>query len=43
MRELEASLQQFREFLLKGQLVRQSAAPHVVRWGRRFLDDPLHD
>jgi len=48
MRELEASLQQFGEFLLKGQLVRQSAAPHVVRWVRRFLsrqasDEPLAD
>jgi hypothetical protein len=48
MRELEASLQQFGEFLLKGQLVRQSAAPHFVRWVRRFLscqasDEPLAD
>jgi hypothetical protein len=48
MRDLEASLRQFGEFLLKGQLVRQSAAPHVVRWVRRFLprqasDEPLAD
>jgi len=48
MRELEASLQQFGEFLLKGQLVRPNAAPHFVRWVRRFLsrqasDQPLAD
>ena len=43
MRELEASLQQFREFLLKGQLVRQRAAPHVVRWVRRFLSRQASD
>ena len=48
MRELEASLQQFGEFLLNGQLVRPSAAPHFVRWVRRLLsrqasDEPLAD
>ena len=37
MRELETSLQQFREFLLRAQLVRERAAPHCVRWVRRFL------
>jgi hypothetical protein len=31
MRETESSFQQFGEFLLKRQLVRQSAAPHFVR------------
>lgn len=40
MRELEASLQQFGEFLLKGQLVRAKAAPFVVRWVREFLRRP---
>ena len=37
MRETESSLQQFGEFLLKRQLVRQSAAPYFVRWARQFL------
>jgi len=37
MRDLESSLQAFGEFLLKGQLVRQNAAPYFVRWVRRFL------
>lgn len=37
MRDLESSLQAFREFFLKGQLVRQNAAPYFVRWVRRFL------
>ena len=37
MRDLESSLQTFGEFLLKGQLVRQNAAPYFVRWVRRFL------
>ena len=46
--ERGASLQPFAEFLLRGQLVRQSAAPHVVRWVRRFLtrqasDEPSAD
>ena len=48
MRELESSLQQFGEFLLKAQLVRPAAAPYFVRWVRRFLsrqasDEPLAD
>ena len=48
MRELETSLQQFGEFLLKARLVREGAAPHCVRWVRRFLmrpasDEPLSD
>lgn len=38
MREVESSLQQFGEFLLKGQLVRANAAPFAVRWVRLFLD-----
>ena len=40
MRELESSLQQFGEFLLKAQLVRETVAPHFVRWVRRFLSRP---
>lgn len=40
MRELESSLQQFGEFLLRARLVREEAAPHVVRWVRRFLSGP---
>ena len=43
MRELESSLQQFSEFLLKAQLVRPSAAPYFVRWVRRFLSRPASD
>lgn len=48
MRELEAALQQFGEFLLKARLVKESAAPYCVRWMRRFLarpapDEPLAD
>lgn len=40
MRELESSLQQFGEFLLKAQLVRPATAPYFVRWVRRFLSRP---
>ena len=40
MRELESSLQEFGEFLLKAQLVRPAAAPYFVRWVRRFLAYP---
>ena len=43
MRELESSLQQFGEFLLKAQLVRPAAAPYFVRWVRRFLARPASD
>ena len=48
MRQVEASLQQFGEFLLRGRLVREQAAPHCVRWVRRCLmreasDEPLAD
>ncbi len=43
MRELEASLQQFGEFVLKAQLVRENAAPYCVRWVRRFLTRPASD
>ncbi len=43
MREIEASLQQFGEFLLKARLVRERAAPHCVRWVRRFLTRPASD
>ena len=37
MRELESSLQQFGEFLLKAQLVKEKAAPYCVRFVRQFL------
>ena len=37
MRELETSLQQFGEFLLKAQLVKEKAAPYCVASVRRFL------
>ncbi len=40
MRELETSLQQFGEFLLKARLVHEKAAPFCVRWVRRFLTRP---
>jgi Phage integrase, N-terminal SAM-like domain/Phage integrase family len=40
MRELEASLQQFGEFLLKRRLVKPSAAPYCVRWVLLFLSRP---
>jgi len=48
MKELETSLQQFGEFLLKARLVRENTAPHCVRWVRRFLvrpasNEPLAD
>jgi hypothetical protein len=43
MRELEASLQQFGEFILKAQLVKEKAAPYCVRWVRRFLTRPASD
>ena len=40
MRESETTLQQFGEFLLRGRLVKESAAPYCVRWVRRFLSRP---
>ena len=43
MRELEASLQQFGEFILKAQLVKEKAAPYCVRWVRQFLTRPASD
>src|SRR5216684_3787717 len=43
MRELEASLQQVGEFILKAQLVWENAAPYCVRWVRRFLTRPASD
>ncbi len=43
MRELEASLQQFGEFILKAQLITEKAAPYCVRWVRRFLARPASD
>jgi integron integrase len=43
MRELEATLPQFGEFLLRAQLVKDKAAPYCVRWVRRFLARPASD
>lgn len=43
MRELETSLQQFGEFLLRRQLVRPKSAPYLVRWVRQFLTQPTTD
>lgn len=43
MRELESSLQQFGEFLLKAKLARERAAPYFVRWVRRFLTRPASE
>ena len=43
MRELESSLQQFGEYRLKAQLVREKAAPYVVPWVRQFLVRPATD
>ena len=40
MRDLEPSLQQFGEFLLKARVVKEKAAPYCVRWVRRFLTRP---
>lgn len=40
MREFEASLQQFADFLLKANLVTEKAAPCCVRWVRRFVSRP---
>ena len=43
MRDLEASLQHFGEFILKAKLVKDKAAPYCVRWVRRFLMRPASD
>ncbi len=48
MRETEASLQQFGEYLLREQLAPGHVAPHMVRWVRHFLardatDEPIAD
>ncbi len=43
MRELEASLQQFGECLLRAQFVREEAKPYFVRWVRQFLSRPATD
>lgn len=40
MRELETSLQQFGEFLLKARLVKERSAPFFVRHVRQFLTRP---
>jgi Phage integrase, N-terminal SAM-like domain len=43
VREREASLQQFGEFILNAPLVKEKAAPYYVRWVRRFLTRPASD
>jgi hypothetical protein len=48
VRELETSLQQFGEFLLKARLVQEKAAPYCVGWVRQFLtraasNEPIAD
>ena len=43
MREIESSLQQFGEYLLRARLVREKTAPHFVRWVRHFLSRPATD
>lgn len=43
MRELDTSLQQFGEFILKARLVKEKAAPYCIRWVRRFLTRPASD
>ncbi len=43
MRELESSLQQFGEFLLKSRFVKEAAAPYCVRFVRQFLSCPATD
>ena len=43
MRELETTLQEFGEFVLKAQLVKEKSAPYCVRWVRRFLTRPASD
>ena len=43
MRETDSILQQFGEFLLKEQLVREKAAPWFVRYVRQFLARPASD
>ena len=40
MRDLESTLQEFGEYLLKSKLVREKSAPFIVRWVRRFLSEP---
>ncbi|MEQ1912584.1 MAG: hypothetical protein ABMA15_27440, partial [Vicinamibacterales bacterium] len=40
VRELESSLQQFGEFLLRERLVKENAAPYCVRSVRQFLGRP---
>jgi len=43
MRELETSLQQFAEFLLRTRLAKPNTAPYLVRWVRHFLARPATD
>ena len=43
MRELETTLPEFGEFVLKAQHVKEKAAPYCVRWVRRFLTRPASD
>lgn len=43
MRDREATLQAFGEFLLRAKLVSHKAAPYCVRWVRQFLARPAQD
>jgi integron integrase len=43
VREIEASLQEFGEFLLRSRLVKPQAARYCVGWVRRFLVRPASD
>lgn len=43
VRELDTTLQQFAEFLLKARLVKEHAAPYCARWVRQFLTRPAAD
>jgi len=43
VREIEASLQEYGEFLLRARLVRPQAARYCVAWVRRFLVRPAAD
>jgi hypothetical protein len=43
VRELESSLQQFGDFLLKSRFVKEAAAPYCAVFVRQFLSRPATD
>jgi hypothetical protein len=43
VRDRETTLQAFGEFLLRARLVFHKAAPHCVRWVRRFFERPAEN